>query len=234
MDLINSFAYLGFEGPVALKGPDQVFCLFEEWPPPSATAEEDADGPGADEVAAAAAPRRRRHRPRRMFLGRRVGRGARELAHVYDLKKRRYISTTSMDAELALATANLALAGPGKLFYDPFVGTGSFPIACAHFGAVAVGSDIDGRALHGRSKTENIRANFDQYALSAGLGDLFTADLTNSPVRMPHPTHRLFDGIVCDPPYGVREGLRVLGCRDPERQPWVIEAGKKTYMCVYS
>lgn len=48
--------------------------------------------------------------------------GARDLANTYTLKTRRYISTTSMDSELALITANIAHAAPGRLFYDPFVG----------------------------------------------------------------------------------------------------------------
>jgi len=42
------------------------------------------------------------------------------------------------------------------------------------------------------------------------FGDNFVADLTNTPLR----GIRVFDGIVCDPPYGVREGLKVLGSRD--------------------
>lgn len=114
-----------------------------------------------------------------------------------------------MDSELALITANIALAAPGKLFYDPFVGTGSFPIACAHFGAIAWGSDIDGRSIRGKGQ-RSLLSNFFQYGLTGNFGDSFAADLTNSPLR----TARLFDGIVCDPPYGVREGLKVLGSRD--------------------
>lgn len=38
----------------------------------------------------------------------------------YDLKKRAYIGTTSMEAEVSLLMANQALAGPGKYVYDPF------------------------------------------------------------------------------------------------------------------
>ncbi len=132
----------------------------------------------------------------------------------YDLKKRKYISTTSMDSELALLTANLALADDNKLFYDPFVGTGSFPIACAHFGATTFGSDIDGRMVRGmKIGGKNISGNFEQYGLKGKWLDGFIADLTHSPVRKV----RWLDGIVCDPPYGVREGLKVLGHRDPER-----------------
>jgi tRNA (guanine10-N2)-methyltransferase len=163
-----------------------------------------------------------------MHLGRLLGKGARDLAIQFDLKKREYISTTSMDAELTLITANLALSGPGKLIYDPFVGTGSLPLSCAHFGALAFGSDIDGRSIRGSGGSKSLKGNFEQYGLQGRLGDMFAADLTNTPIRVPSKL-RLFDAIVCDPPYGVREGLHVLGCRDPEKQPWIIEAGIKNW-----
>ncbi len=71
------------------------------------------------------------------------------------------------------------------------------------------------------------------------LGGMFTADLTNSPIRRQAPGEesdgsrgRVFDGILCDPPYGVREGLRVLGVRDPEKSPWVIPKGIEMYRSV--
>ncbi|KAF3356135.1 Dual specificity protein kinase pom1 [Verticillium dahliae VDG1] len=132
-------------------------------------------------------------------------------------------TTTSMDSELALVTANMALAAPGKIFYDPFVGTGSFPVAAAHFGALAFGSDIDGRSFRGQGGQKSLKGNFAQYGLEQLVGEFFTADLTNTPLVR----RRWMDGIVCDPPYGVREGLKVLGCRDPEKTPNVIVAGEK-------
>ena len=190
--LIEGFRFLGFEGPIKMNGAEQDFCLLEEW-------QYDAAALGV-------------HEPQSVHLGRFLGGSAREVIGKYDLKKRKYISTTSMDAELALVTANITLAAPGKLFYDPFVGTGSFPVACAHFGAFAFGSDIDGRSIRGKGKT-NLFANFVQYGLTEQFGDSFVADLTNTPLRVT----KLFDGIVCDPPYGVREGLKVLGNRDPSK-----------------
>jgi tRNA (guanine10-N2)-methyltransferase len=191
-NLINGFRFLGFEGPIRMKGAENEFCILEDY-------QFDAAGQGMQE-------------PLLIHLGRFLGTSDRNSIQKYDLKKRKYISTTSMDAELALITANITLAGPGKLFYDPFVGTGSFPVACAHFGALAFGSDIDGRSIRGKGKT-NLLTNFVQYGLTAQFGDSFVADLTNTPLRVA----RLFDGIVCDPPYGVREGLKVLGHRDPTK-----------------
>ncbi|KAK0715906.1 S-adenosyl-L-methionine-dependent methyltransferase [Lasiosphaeris hirsuta] len=214
--IINSFAYLGFAGPIVMRRPDEEFTLFEDW-------EFNSTPLGIPD-------------PKCSFFGRYLATGARDLPKKLDLKKRRYISTTSMDAELALVTANLALAAPGKLMYDPFVGTGSFPIACAQFGALTFGSDIDGRSIRGDDRKKTLKGNFDQYGLLSGLGGTFTADLTNSPIRRNALTGhgdgvkgRLFDGIVCDPPYGVREGLRVLGVRDPEKSPWVIPKGIEMY-----
>lgn len=147
--------------------------------------------------------------PKEICLARWLGGSERDVINKYDLKKRKYICTTSMDAELALITANITLASSGKLFYDPFVGSGSFSVACAHFGAQAFGSDIDGRSIRGKGKV-SVLSNFEQYGLLNQFGDNFVADLTNTPLR----ATRIFDGIVCDPPYGVREGLKVLGSRD--------------------
>lgn len=175
-----------------MKGADQDFCICEEW-------QFDAVGLGVPELES-------------IYLGRYLGGSERDIIGKYDLKKRQYICTTSMDAELALITANITLAAPGRLFYDPFVGSGSFPVAAAHFGALAFGSDIDGRSIRGKGN-RSLLANFVQYDLTSRFGDSFIADLTNSPLR----TARLFDGIVCDPPYGVREGLKVLGSRDPTK-----------------
>jgi len=207
--LIESFSYLGFEGPIKMKNPDHEFCIFEEWP-----------------VGAAAFGILQ---PQAVYLGRFIANGERDAVAKYDLKKRKYISTTSMDSELALITANIALAAPGKLFYDPFVGTGSFPIACAHFGATSWGSDIDGRSIRGKGQ-RSLLSNFIQYGLTGNFGDSFAADLTNSPLR----AARLFDGIVCDPPYGVREGLKVLGSRDQTKgKDPVFQNGEAHHLCVH-
>ncbi|KAK3688332.1 hypothetical protein B0T22DRAFT_439886 [Podospora appendiculata] len=215
--IINTFAYLGFVGPIKMRDPDQEFVLLEDWPWNSVP-----DGVPD---------------PNFFYFGRYLGTGARDLPQKLDLKKRRYISTTSMDAELALITANIALAATGKLYYDPFVGTGSFPIACAQFGALAFGSDIDGRSIRGNDAKRTLRGNFEQYDLLDGMGGMFTADLTNSPIRRAPlgsgesdgVRGRIFDGIVCDPPYGVREGLRVLGVREPNKTPWIIPKGIEMY-----
>ncbi|KAH8808345.1 S-adenosyl-L-methionine-dependent methyltransferase [Xylogone sp. PMI_703] len=189
-ELIESLSFLPFEGPIKMKDAEQEFYISEIWPQ--------------------AALKRGIKDPEYIYFGRYIGGGIRDVIAKYDLKKRRYISTTSMDAELALITANITLADTGKLFYDPFTGTGGFMLAAAHFGAEAFGSDIDGRSIRGKGKA-TLLANFKQYALVNQFGDTFVADITNTPLR----AARLFDGILCDPPYGVREGLKVLGSKYP-------------------
>ncbi len=165
--------------------------------------------------------------PTRIFLGRKIASSSRHLIDKHDLKKRPYISTTSMDAELALVTSNLALAAPGKLFFDPFVGTGSFLVSAAEFGALTFGSDIDGRSFRGKGKMAEtgVVRNFRKYGLEDSFGDCIISDLTNSPFKVNRTglgdAERWLDGIVCDPPYGVREGLKVLGTRDSK-----VDAGK--------
>jgi len=218
LELIEELDYLPLRGAIRLADPEQLFTIFEHWRHQAVTL-------GVPD-------------PERYYLGRLIARSAKDMVRKHDLKKRRYLSTTSMDAELALVTANIALADGGRLFYDPFAGTGSFPLAAAEWGAFCLGSDIDGRALRGDGAEKSLRGNFAQYGLLAALGGVFSADLTNSPVRrtplrLPGEAGgpgearrpRIFDGIVCDPPYGVREGLRVLGVRDPERTPWIVTNG---------
>ena len=68
----------------------------------------------------------------------------------------------------------------GDIVLDPFVGTGSILVACAHFNTMAFGSDIDVRVLQGikvgkKARKElpgmekiekyNVFTNFDWYEL---------------------------------------------------------------------
>lgn len=202
--MIESFKFLPFKGPIIMSKPDETFTLLEVWEHPD---------PSRKPLPT---------HPLSIHLGRFLSTSARDHVGKFDLKKRAYIATTSMEAELSLVTANIAMAGPGKLFYDPFVGTGSFPVSCANFGAMCWGSDIDGRSIRGKGGKKSLKGNFEQYGLTSGHGDFFAADLTNNPFAR----RRLWDGIVCDIPYGVREGLKVLGLKDPEKTPWLIEKGK--------
>jgi len=198
--LIESFDYLPFEGPIVMNCPELRVAIFEEF-------------------------KHKASSPKRLFVGRLVGTSGRTAIAKYDLKKRNYISRTSMDAELSLVTANLTLASPGKIIYDPFVGTGSFSVACGHFGAAAFGSDIDPRSIRG-TVDKNLLSNFKQYDIVHNFLDSFAADLTHTPLRQ----GQIFDGIICDPPYGIREGPKVLGNRDASNREIVIRNGKPAHL----
>ena len=63
----------------------------------------------------------------------------------------------------------------------------------------------------------NVRSNFEHYNLQSYYLDTFISDLTNSPLRSTGHNSRYLDAILCDPPYGIREGLKVLGHKDPDR-----------------
>ncbi|KAG5294892.1 RNA methylase [Histoplasma ohiense] len=209
--IIHSFAYMDFQGPIRMTDPDEEFCLFEEYPRRPVK------------------PGEARPDPNVIYFGRWIACGSRDVIDKYDLKKRNYISTTSMDAELTMVTANMALAAPGKVFFDPFVGTGSFCVAMAHFGTHALGSDIDGRSFGGKErqkgKSIGLVSNLEQYGIQQYFLDAFISDLTNTPVR----TTRFLDGIICDPPYGVREGLKVLGSKDGKKKEPVLLNGVPSY-----
>ena len=111
-------------------------------------------------------------------------------------------------------------AAPGKLIYDPFVGTGSFLLTCAQFGAFTMGSDIDGRQIRGKSKfyisntiiiqkfkTDNkffsrlanrsIKSNVEQYNLHGKVLDTLVFDICHHPWR----NNPWFDAIVTDRKY---------------------------------
>ncbi|KAF5380572.1 hypothetical protein D9615_004652 [Tricholomella constricta] len=132
---------------------------------------------------------------------------ARQLIGTYDVKKRAYYGNTSMEAEISLLMANQTLAAPGKLVYDPFMGTGSMAYTTSHFGALVFGSDIDGRQMRGKGKVPGVIHAARQYGTEMRIVDLCTFDVTRNPWRC----GSLFDAIVTDPPYGVRAGAKRLG-----------------------
>jgi tRNA (guanine10-N2)-methyltransferase len=207
-ELIEGFKYLGFDGKVAMKNAELEFVVFEEFEfNDNNNNNNQKEGEGGKLL--------------RVAFALKIADSARDVVGKYDLKKRAYIGTTSMDAELSLVTANMAHAAPGRLVFDPFVGTGSFLYCAAHFGAVTMGSDIDGRQVRGKKPGKNVKGNFGQYGLLGNYLDCFTSDLTNTPLRKT----RFLDAVICDPPYGVREGLKVLGSRDPEaaKEPVLVD-----------
>lgn len=122
-----------------------------------------------------------------MQCAKQIADGQRHLLDVFDVKKRAYIGNTTMAADMSLIMANQAKAGPGKLIYDPFVGTGSMLYTSAWFGARVMGSDIDGR--HIRGKGDGIKASATQYGVRDRVTDCMVFDLNLAPWR----TGELFD-----------------------------------------
>ncbi|KAG8704646.1 hypothetical protein FRC08_002121, partial [Ceratobasidium sp. 394] len=121
-EVMDSFAYMGYKGKIDMINPEFVMACIEEYPdnPGSSRAKPQIDGEFIQVV-----------------FGKLIAEGtARRLIAKFDVKRRQYYGNTSMEAEMSLLMANQTLAAPGKLVYDPFVGTGSMLYTAAHFGAL--------------------------------------------------------------------------------------------------
>ena len=111
--------------------------------------------------------------------------------------------------------SNQVLSRPGAVMWDCFAGTGSLLVASTAHGSHCIGTDIDVRVLKGikkGKKAESVRSNFSQYGLR--FPELVRADLSALPLRF-RGLYAVFcvvmsriDGILCDPPYGIRAGAR--------------------------
>ncbi|EQC28128.1 hypothetical protein SDRG_14088 [Saprolegnia diclina VS20] len=168
-------------GDIQLKQPSRTYWLLEE----------KGVGLNATHV-------RRVFFARSLAIIRLVGR---DFVDKHKIKKRKFIGPTTMDHELSLVMANLAKVGPGTIVCDPFVGTASVLVACAQFGAMCIGGDIEMQGLF-RNDNATIASNFEQYDLPCP--DFVQWDLSQR-VLCPKP---FWDAIVCDPPYGLRAGAR--------------------------
>lgn len=129
-------------------------------------------------------------------------------------------------------------------------------------GSMIIGSDLDGRMIRGgssksstnthilnrKNKNENdsveklnysfaklnkrnaegVRLNFEHYGNEKQLLGLMTMDFTHNSLR----SSLKIDSIICDPPYGIREGIKVLGCKNgqPEKSKYAIRDGKLAYL----
>uniref|UniRef100_A0A668AGX2 tRNA (guanine(10)-N(2))-methyltransferase TRMT11 n=1 Tax=Myripristis murdjan TaxID=586833 RepID=A0A668AGX2_9TELE len=205
---IDAMEYLPFEGTVSLKSPQHIFCLLEDY--------------GTD-------PNNIPEHPSYVYFGRWIADGQRELIRSHSVKNRHFIGNTSMDAGLSFIMANHAKVKENDLVFDPFVGTGSLLVACSHFGAYVCGTDIDYNTIHGKGKAcrssrknqkwrgpdENIRANLRQYGTQRSYLDVMVSDASK-------PVWRdtvLFDAIITDPPYGIRESTRRTGSHKDITKP---------------
>ncbi|TEB38249.1 RNA methylase [Coprinellus micaceus] len=206
-DVIESFAYMDFLGEINMKTPQILLACFEEYDESFKRPREEHAGDGGF---------------RQLYFGRLLEEGtARPLVNVFDVKKRKYFGNTSMEAEISLLMANQTMASPGKLMYDPFIGTGSMAYPTAHFGSLMFGSDIDGRQMRGKTydhPSSNLKSEpgvfraAKQYGVDGRILDLATFDMTNHPWRC----GGFFDAIITDPPYGRLGRKRELSDRQKE------------------
>ncbi|KIK90791.1 hypothetical protein PAXRUDRAFT_663332 [Paxillus rubicundulus Ve08.2h10] len=180
-DVIENFSYMDFLGKIDMKQPEITLGVFEIY-------ESDRRPDGR---------RNRDGEFSQAYFGRLITEGtARSLISMFDVKKRDYVGNTSMEAEISLLMANQTQAAPGKLVYDPFIGTGSMAYTTAYFGAHVYGSDIDGRQMRGKAKAPGIVRAAAQYGVANRIVDLCTFDVTHHPWRC----GGLFDAIITDPP----------------------------------
>lgn len=144
--------------------------------------------------------------------------GQSSVAHKYNLKDRGFIGNTSMDPLLSLIMANMGNVDPTSIVFDPFVGTGSLLVGAAHCGAYVLGADLDYNLVHSRGlssrmgqkykkKEENIRNNLKQYNLERKYIDILAADFSTQYINR----NFIFDAIITDPPYGIREKAKKIG-----------------------
>jgi tRNA (guanine10-N2)-methyltransferase len=229
---VNRFdGILDLDGPIKMKGADMEWAYMEEWTAPHVIpAEEEGRldlSQYQDEVREGEKGHRRQtQRLLSMHVGRKVSDGiAKDVVVRMDVKQRKYIGNTTMEAQMSLIQATMALSGPGKVVYDPFAGTCSILLAAAALRASVFASDIDGRMLRGKGKGVAVLESAKQYGVQDKFLGFCIADVSQ------HPWRRgtgLFDAIVADPPYGVRAGAKQLGRRDVEKQrrePFVLPDG---------
>ncbi|CDS41596.1 tRNA guanosine 2' O methyltransferase TRM11 [Echinococcus multilocularis] len=169
----------------------------------------------------------------RVYYGREVGESSRRrIRNEFHLSKRTYLGNTTMDVCLAGIIANACLCSPGDIVWDPFLGTGGMVLAASVWGAYGAGNDIDYALVHGigaspkagqgkRNADECLRANYRQYNLLSRYLDVLVADASSLGrlLRCSPTVSGLFDAIVTDPPYGVRERTCRVASEAIEREP---------------
>jgi len=221
MEIIESFSYLGFEGPIRMKAPEETFVVHELWSyERPRKLEKIYFGRFVivriidRELIPLACQRQPRCRPK-------VWLKSQELCGKYLI----WCWVVSGFCKHCLGnpiakTWGLCAhrqANPAMFIYDPFCGTGSFLYACSHFGALTCGdlfrkfmhadsrrlwyryeyswSELisDGRNIRGKG-SKSVKSNFAQYGLEGFYLDSMTFDLTHNPFRL----DVLFDAIICD------------------------------------
>jgi len=163
-------------GAVDLKAPAVRFVLLE-----------DGDAAGGKEL-------------HQVWFTREVAQGSRGLTERLSLRRRPYVTTTSMEPKASLVMSNVASLQSGDKVLDPMAGGGGLLLAAAQLGAgLTVGVDVNSSIDISR-----VASNFHDLGLPP------PADFIFGDVGDPNVQERLypwgpFDVLVADPPYGKRE-----------------------------
>ncbi len=142
------------------------------------------------------------------------------------LRKRAFLSTSTLPVDRSLQLCNLALArapARGATLLDPYCGSGGVLLAAAALGAETVGSDLDWRmvsdhrwpvrippSVHRPARgieAVRMRDNFDEAGLPQPKA-LLTLDVgaEDAAERLLEANGgQRYHALVCDPPYGRRE-----------------------------
>nr|CDS28761.1 tRNA guanosine 2' O methyltransferase TRM11 [Hymenolepis microstoma] len=169
----------------------------------------------------------------RVYYGLAIAESCRkQILNQFDLSKRFYLGNTTMDVCLAGIIANAALCKRGDIVWDPFIGTGGMVLAASIWGAYGAGNDIDYSLVHGigaspkagkgkRTKGECLRANYRQYGMESRYLDVLIADAASLGrlLRTLPPNEGMFDAMITDPPYGVRERSCRVASEAAEKEP---------------
>ena len=166
LSIVNKLEVLGCGGTVNLTSPHLLIQVIEDY---------------------GVVPKLAPAKPNRIYIGAMISEGQRRLLYRYSLDKRYFIGNTSLDPEICFLMCNLAKVKKDDVVFDPFVGTGSTLVSCAHLGAYVMGTDIDRKILHGWSKStrsgqtsrlpdECLRKNLEKYGLDRYYLDLLAAD----------------------------------------------------------
>ena len=112
--------------------------------------------------------------------------------------------------------ANLGRVRRGALVYDPYCGTAGTLVAAGAMGARVLGADLHAPALRGQLRTRSGPSKATQPAVQ-GIPETFAAYGLAPPLGLLHGDSGehlrfvrrapagLFDAILTDPPYGIRE-----------------------------
>jgi len=197
--ILQRFHEFGRDGVVAMESPDTILWILEN----------------IGHAAPATTP------PREVFFARQLHLSTYgDLRIRYDLKRRPYLGTTSMPADLSFLMANMAGVLPHHLVMDCFCGTASLLVAAAHLGAHCYGVELDPRVLRGRKEGVTVFTNFPHYGLETP--EFVRGDMAR---RFFWRAHAVLDAIVTDPPYGTRAGSRRV---DGEAMERILQTTRET------